>query len=145
MHQKTIDKLTGQNQLLIEASQEKEEKKVGFWDYYRDQSTAETMDIGIQNQLSDEWTKNDTKSCLGRRALSSFAHLSRFIYRNVWPSFLFRIFFHYICILAFVIQRLEHNLGLTSYLFLCVGAKIEGSILFRSPRTKYTDRQQQVK
>ena len=43
MHQKTIDKLTGQNQLLIEASQEKEEKKVGLWDYYRDQSTAETF------------------------------------------------------------------------------------------------------
>ena len=31
MQQKTIDKLTEQNQLLLEASQEKEEKKVGFW------------------------------------------------------------------------------------------------------------------
>ena len=29
MQQKTIDKLTEQNQLLLEASQE--EKKVGFW------------------------------------------------------------------------------------------------------------------
>ena len=28
---KTIDKLTEQNQLLLESSQEKEEKKVGFW------------------------------------------------------------------------------------------------------------------
>ena len=31
MQQQTIDKLTEQNQLLLEASQEKEEKKVGFW------------------------------------------------------------------------------------------------------------------
>ena len=31
MQQKTIDKLTEQNQLLLESSQEKEEKKVGFW------------------------------------------------------------------------------------------------------------------
>ena len=31
MQQKTIDKLTEQNQLLLQASQEKEEKKVGFW------------------------------------------------------------------------------------------------------------------
>ena len=31
MQQKTIDKLTEQNQLLLETSQEKEEKKVGFW------------------------------------------------------------------------------------------------------------------
>ena len=31
MQQKSIDKLTEQNQLLLEASQEKEEKKVGFW------------------------------------------------------------------------------------------------------------------
>ena len=29
--QKNLDRLTEQNQLLIEASQEKEEKKVGFW------------------------------------------------------------------------------------------------------------------
>jgi len=31
MQQKNLDRLTEQNQLLIEASQEKEEKKVGFW------------------------------------------------------------------------------------------------------------------
>ena len=31
MQQQTIGKLTEQNQLLLEASQEKEEKKVGFW------------------------------------------------------------------------------------------------------------------
>ena len=31
MQQKTIATLTEQNQLLLEASQEKEEKKVGFW------------------------------------------------------------------------------------------------------------------
>ena len=31
MQQKTIDKLTEQNQLLLKSSQEKEEKKVGFW------------------------------------------------------------------------------------------------------------------
>ena len=31
MQQQTIDKLTEQNQILLEASQEKEEKKVGFW------------------------------------------------------------------------------------------------------------------
>ena len=31
MQQKSIDKLTEQNQLLLEVSQEKEEKKVGFW------------------------------------------------------------------------------------------------------------------
>ena len=31
MQQKTIDKLTEQNQLLLETSREKEEKKVGFW------------------------------------------------------------------------------------------------------------------
>ena len=31
MQQQTISKLTEQNQLLLEASQEKEEKKVGFW------------------------------------------------------------------------------------------------------------------
>ena len=31
MQQQTIDKLTEQNQLLLEASQEKEEKKVSFW------------------------------------------------------------------------------------------------------------------
>ena len=31
MQQQTIDKLTEQNQLLLEANQEKEEKKVGFW------------------------------------------------------------------------------------------------------------------
>ena len=31
MQQQTIGKLTEQNQLLLEANQEKEEKKVGFW------------------------------------------------------------------------------------------------------------------
>ena len=31
MQQKNLDRLTEQNQLLLEASQEKEEKKVGFW------------------------------------------------------------------------------------------------------------------
>ena len=31
MQQQTISKLTEQNQLLLEASQEKEEKKVSFW------------------------------------------------------------------------------------------------------------------
>ena len=31
MQQQTIGKLTEQNQLLQEANQEKEEKKVGFW------------------------------------------------------------------------------------------------------------------
>ena len=31
MQQKNLDRLTEQNQLLIEASQKKEEKKVGFW------------------------------------------------------------------------------------------------------------------
>ena len=31
MQQKSIDKLSEQNQLLLEASQEKEEKKVSFW------------------------------------------------------------------------------------------------------------------
>ena len=31
MQQKNLDRLTEQNQLLIEVSQEKEEKKVGFW------------------------------------------------------------------------------------------------------------------
>ena len=32
MQQKNLDRLTEQNQLLLEASQEKEEKKVGFWE-----------------------------------------------------------------------------------------------------------------
>ena len=31
MQQKNLDRLTEQNQLLLEASQEKKEKKVGFW------------------------------------------------------------------------------------------------------------------
>ena len=31
MQQKNLDRLTEQNQLLLQASQEKEEKKVGFW------------------------------------------------------------------------------------------------------------------
>ena len=31
MQQKNLDRLTEQNQLLLETSQEKEEKKVGFW------------------------------------------------------------------------------------------------------------------
>ena len=31
MQQKNLDRLTEQNQLLLEANQEKEEKKVGFW------------------------------------------------------------------------------------------------------------------
>ena len=31
MQQKNLDRLTEQNQLLLEASQDKEEKKVGFW------------------------------------------------------------------------------------------------------------------
>ena len=31
MQQKNLDRLTEQNQLLLEATQEKEEKKVGFW------------------------------------------------------------------------------------------------------------------
>ena len=31
MQQKNLDRLTEQNQLLLEASQDKEEKKIGFW------------------------------------------------------------------------------------------------------------------
>ena len=31
MQQKNLDRLTEQNQLLLEASQEKKEKKIGFW------------------------------------------------------------------------------------------------------------------
>ena len=31
MQQKNLDRLTEQNQLLLEASQEEKEKKIGFW------------------------------------------------------------------------------------------------------------------